>query len=250
MSLWNPSIRKYRWIDLQLNNYRLNSGSVTKYRILWTGFGLALKSNDYKIVLVGQESSTWVNCVFVYSLKTNQTTKVDTNLKPDTLTPIRKGASYIDGACHWMMKAATVIYSFNLDTHCFRYINIPSKSSKSCVNDDPLTVSISNWNDMLSLTEKTRSGLENVLNIWVMKDDDTSSECWTLLKSFIIIDNRGSGRVRRCSSWGISFKSRLSSSPPSLIDDYEAEDIQRSQLTSCPITPMNFAPLKDSLIML
>ncbi|KAK9750698.1 hypothetical protein RND81_02G214700 [Saponaria officinalis] len=247
ISLWNPSIRKHHWVDL-LNNYRLSSGTVTKYRILWTGFGLAVKTNDYKIVLVCQEPSTRVNCVFVYSLKTNQTTKVDTNLKPDSLTPIYRGAAYVNGACHWMMKASTVIYSFNLDTNCFRYINIPSKSSKSCLNGR-LRVSISTWNHMLSFSEKTESGLENVLNIWVTKDDDTSSECWTLLKSVIIIENRWWGRFGRCESWGIIYTSRLSSSSPSqsFILDYKADEIGRCQLLTCPV---NFAPLKDSLILL
>ncbi|KAK9750699.1 hypothetical protein RND81_02G214800 [Saponaria officinalis] len=179
LCLWNPSIRKYHWVDLEFINYKFKF--VNKYSILWIGYGLAIKSKDYKIVLVCQESSTQVNHVFVYSLKTMQWTKIDTNLKPDTITPSRKGATYVNGACHWIRKCR-VIYSFNLDTHCFRYIKLPSKSKSRS------TMSLSMWNDKLSVSENFWSGLRRcVLNIWVMKDDDdTSSDYWTLFKSLSI----------------------------------------------------------------
>ncbi|ESR38727.1 hypothetical protein CICLE_v10027518mg, partial [Citrus x clementina] len=165
ITLWNIATRE----SITLPKYRAILPQYTRIFRTNIGFGLDLKTKDYKVILIitlwdeKRDSSCAFSLVAVYTLCTNSWR----NLKSiDYTMRLSSERTYLDEAFYWLLRLENhndnyVILSFHMTDEKFREIPGP------CRLESSLDVTVGVYYQSLSLL--MLDTVDNCFKIWVMK---------------------------------------------------------------------------------
>ena len=168
ITLWNIATRE----SITLPKYRVIIPQYTRVFRSNIGFGLDLKTKDYKVVLIltlrdeKKESLCAFFHVAVYTLGTNSWRNLECLKSIHYPIPMRLSSerTYLDGAFYWLLELVNdnhnVILSFNMSEEKFQEMQGP------CKLESLLEVTLGIYDQSLSLL---LLDTDHCFKIWVMK---------------------------------------------------------------------------------
>lgn len=160
--IWNPSLRKHRFLPNFNIKPRKNSGiplSVCVY-----GFGFLQKTDDYKLLRLVQYISQPIESdVCVYSMASNSWKRIQD--MPYSLIYPRKMGVFVDIALHWVMTPELVpdspnyIVGFNLESEDFSVIPQPD------IIDQSFEIDVAALDGCLCMVANYRN---TGVDVWIM----------------------------------------------------------------------------------
>ncbi|KAK9007045.1 hypothetical protein V6N11_019373 [Hibiscus sabdariffa] len=164
--LWNPSIQKY----ISLPRLRISNDVHINF-----GFGFDLRTNDYKLVIIGLEKGdTWIK-PFLFSLNENCWKRV--NAIPPSYTSYSREISvpFVNGAVHWIGYQkrnsgvfTNAILGFDLSAEEFFEISLP----ESLIGLGPMVLSTIKYGESsIAVLKRIRANESwDLAELWVMKE--------------------------------------------------------------------------------
>ncbi|KAL6976163.1 hypothetical protein U1Q18_024953 [Sarracenia purpurea var. burkii] len=191
MYLWNPSIRKVKWIP---ESYA-TSALCNLYSHLVFGFSFLPEIDDYRVVRILYVEKynplflpRVLPAVEIYSLRTNSWRTIEILIPYFIINPISK--AFLNRCIHWMATRTRknhhddFIVSFDMVGEMFQEIKLPNCS----LDGGALTGSVAVLRESLCLFARGNEAGNEVWEIWAMKEYGVV-ESWS--KQFIINNNEG-----------------------------------------------------------
>ncbi|KAK4789516.1 hypothetical protein SAY86_016820 [Trapa natans] len=179
--IWNPSLRKHRFLP----NFGVKARKRSERPLLSVcvyGFGFVHKSDDYKLLrLVQYISRPSESDVCVYSMSSNSWRQIHD--MPYSLIYPRKMGVFVDMALHWIMTPELVpdspnyIVGFNLESEDFSVIPQPD------VVDQSFEIDVAVLDGCLCMVANYK---QTGVDVWVMNNygkKDSWSKLFSILQS-------------------------------------------------------------------
>ncbi|KAK4370233.1 hypothetical protein RND71_009708 [Anisodus tanguticus] len=197
ISLWNPSIGKYKKLPVMDVVVREDHHTIR------FGFGYDVANDDYKVVIfvevLGTEKgSPFSSDVKVYSLKSNFWKGVEEF--PYYVRNKEESGTYLNGVLHWIVSSEIkipldrMIVAFDLKTDKCRIIPHPPYSDENFsvkleVLGGCLCTSHAFWGDFFIDDWEHLGRCLDYMDIWVIKEYGVE-DSWTKIMSIVRPDNQ------------------------------------------------------------